>query len=61
MNRPLPPGDRGNRSSDPGRPSRRGRPVPGTGGLVDGVKADQGRDGALVIRAHWKDEAHDGR
>ena len=42
MNRSLPPGDRGRRSPDPGRPSGPGRAVPGAGGLVDGVAAVAG-------------------
>ena len=44
MNRALPPRDRGYRGSDPGRPSRRRRSVPGAGRLVCRVEADQGRD-----------------
>ena len=34
MNRALPPGDRGNRGSNPGWKSRLAGPVPGAGGLV---------------------------
>jgi hypothetical protein len=39
MNRSLPRGDCRRRIPDPRRPSRRGRAVPGTGGLVGGVAA----------------------
>src|SRR5450755_986071 len=37
MNRALPPGDRGRRSSDPGRASGLARAVPGALGLFGGV------------------------
>jgi hypothetical protein len=41
MNRALPPGDRGHRGSDPCGKSGRGGALPGTGGLVSRVAADQ--------------------
>jgi hypothetical protein len=39
MNRALPPGDYGYRSSTPSRPSGSARALPGAGGLVGGVAA----------------------
>ena len=39
MNRPLPPGDRGDRSAAAGRPSGRRGTVSGAGGLVGGTEA----------------------
>ena len=41
MNRALPPGDRGDRRSDPCRPSGRRGAVLGPGGLGGGVAADE--------------------
>jgi hypothetical protein len=61
MNRSLPPGDCGDRSFDPGRPSRRGRAVPGAGRLVGGIEADQGKDAAVVMHDAPKEKAHDGQ
>ena len=66
MNRALPPGDRGYRSPDPGRPSGPARLVLGLGGLVEGTEDSPQRGtppGRYPAARRWwdrRDSALDG-